>query len=138
MRGEPVTPVITSLAYPPVSECYVAHTEPRTMRFMMASAWFDVWRELGCTNCLVRGNLALAVSMPTYAIRTCRRGGVGFELDEGILKELEESLGVYGDIDGCGKGLWLQNDDGLADIIKLVVSRSRKFRSVLVKMASEK
>ncbi len=53
----------------------------------------------------------------------------------GILKELEESLGVYGDIDGCGKGLWLQNDDGLTDIIKLVVSRSRKFRSVLVKRA---
>ncbi len=63
---------------------------------------------------------------------------VGFELDEGITKELEDILGGYGDIDGRGKGLWLQNGDELADIIKLVVSRSRRFRSILVKMASGK
>lgn len=61
---------------------------------------------------------------------------VRFELDDGITKEVEDRLGGYSDNAGRCKGFCLQSDNDLADMMRLVVSHSRKLRSILSMMAS--
>lgn len=62
---------------------------------------------------------------------------VSFKLDDGIEKELEDDLERFEDFYGMGEGYWIQNDKDLNALTELIISRSRKFKAILRKMASE-
>lgn len=62
---------------------------------------------------------------------------VSFKLDDGIEKELEDDLERFEDFYGMGGGYWIQNDKDLNALTELIISRSRKFKAILRKMASE-
>ncbi len=62
---------------------------------------------------------------------------VSCELDTGIAEELKDDLERFADPINQVEGLWLHDDGELESFIGLLVSRSRKLRAILVKMAME-
>ncbi len=61
---------------------------------------------------------------------------VSFDLDDGIAENLGDDLERFSDPINGDKGLWIQSNEELNALIELIVSRSRKFRAILIKMAA--
>ena len=57
-------------------------------------------------------------------------------MDSGIAEELKADLKSLADPIDRNKGIWIQDEDKLGNLIELIVTKSRKFRVILVKMAA--
>ena len=58
------------------------------------------------------------------------------ELDSGIAEELKADLESLADPIDRNKGIWIHDEDELGSLIELIVTKSRKFRAILVKVAA--
>ena len=58
------------------------------------------------------------------------------ELDSGIAEELKANLKSLADPIDRNKGIWIHDEDELGNLIELIVTKSRKFRAILVKMTA--
>ena len=57
-------------------------------------------------------------------------------MDSGIAEELKADLKSLADPIVRNKGIWIHDEDELGNLIELIVTKSRKFRAILVKMAA--